>query len=265
MARVLVACLALAGLFILLIFAVRKPSSQEVIQKKLSVESGRPVAEAILRLEGKYGWVITYEDPRYVHDSEIADVTLEVRRDLEKYKPGEAPKVLVPRGGSLEFTYDVVPGTNLPLDPAKVVQRLLDAQALRSNGGRFRLESKSKIMHVIPTAMKNSDGTLVPQGSVLDTIISLPAVDRTIYEKMESICAAITRAGNMQVELGTIPTNLFLQHQDHQGVVSQTAREVLVDTFEKMDYGTNLSWRLLYGPGTKKYILNIHIVSKHSD
>lgn len=241
MTRVLVVCFILTGLFVLVISAVRGRGSQGMTEIKLSVEDGRPVAEAILKLEAKYGWAITYEDPRYVHDSEIADVTLKVRRDLDRYKPGEAPKVLVPKGGVLEFTYDVAPDTKLPTNPAMVVQRLLDAQAASGNGGRFRLETSGQIMHVIPTAIKNGEGVLVPQGSILDTIISLPAEERTVYQKVESICAAISRAANIRVELGTIPTNLFYQHRDQQGAASQRARDVLVSTFATIDSGTNLS------------------------
>lgn len=255
-------CLAMTWLFILMGFAIHGRSSQGVSEMKLSVEDPRPVAEAILTLEKKYGWVITYEDPRYVHESDIADVTLKVRRDLDKYKPGEAPKVLVPKGGALEFTYDVASNTNLPADPAMVVQKLLDAQTARDNGGRFRLETSGQIMHVIPTAIKNSYGELAHQESVLDTIISLPAGERTVLQKLESVCAAISRGANIPAEFGTIPTNLLLQNRDQQGAERQRARDVLVRTFEAMNNEKRLSWRLLYGPGTKRYSLNIHFVSK---
>jgi hypothetical protein len=255
-------CLAMTGLFILMSFVAHGRGSQGVSEIKLSVEDPRPVAEAILMMEKKYGWVITYEDPRYVHDSDIADVTLKVRRDLDKYKPGEAPKVLVPRGGPLEFTYDVASDTNLPADPAMVVQKLLDAQAARDNGGRFRLETSGRIMHVIPTAIKNSAGNLVHQESVLDTIISLPAGERTVLQKLYSICAAISRGANRSVLPGTIPSGLFQHYQDHQGASRQRARDVLVKTFETMDNDMKLSWRLLYDPTDKGYFLNIHFVSK---
>ncbi len=263
MTRVLAVWFALTGLFILVSFAARGRGSQEKSQIKLSVESGRPVAEAILKLEAKYGWVITYEDPRYVHDSDIADVTLSVRKDLDKYKPGEAPKVLVPRGGVLEFTYDVVPDTNLPAYPARVVQQLLDAQAARSNGGRFRLETSGQFMHVIPTMIKNSEGSLAPQEPVFDTIISLPAVERSVYDKLKSICAAVTQSTGIPIDLGTIPDNWLRRERDQQGATRQRARDVLVSTFETMDYGTKLSWRLLYGPREKRYALNIRYVQKH--
>jgi hypothetical protein len=68
----------------------------------------------------------------------------------------------------------------------------------------------------------------------------------------------------MPVVLGTIPTNLFHQHQDQRGAESQRARDILVDTFETMNKETNLSWRLLYEPGMKKYHLNIRLVSKRN-
>lgn len=263
--RVRVVCFVLTGLFILMGFAARERDSQGVSEMKLSVEDPRPVRQAILELEKKYGWVITYEDPRYVHESDIADVTLKVRRDLDKYKPGEAPKVLVPRGGSLEFAYDVASNTNLPADPALVVQKLLDAQAARDNGGRFRLETNGQIMHVIPTAIKNRAGELVHQESALDTIISLPSEKRTVLQKLESICAAISRAINIPVVLGTVPDHWFHQFQDQQGATNQRARDILVNTFETMGYGTGLSWWLYYSTTDKQYLLHIHFVSKRTD
>ena len=257
-------CLAMIGLFILMGIVARGRSLQGVREVKLSVENPRPVAQAIEMLKEKYGWVITYEDPCYVHESEIADVTLKVRKDLDKYKPGEAPKVIVPKGGALEFTYDVMSDTNLPADPAMVVQKLLDAQATSGTGGRFRLETRGRIMHVIPAEIKNSNGVLVPQQSVLDTIISLPSGERTVLQKLQNICEAIRQVSDIPVVLGAIPTNLFLQHQDQRGAESQRARDILVDTFETMNKETNLSWRLLYEPGVKKYVLNIRLVSKRN-
>ena len=41
----------------------------------VTVQDPRPVAEAIQELENRYGWQITYEDPPYIHYSDITDVT----------------------------------------------------------------------------------------------------------------------------------------------------------------------------------------------
>ena len=87
-------CLAMAGLFILVGFAGSGRGSQGVSEIKLSVEDPRPVLKAIEMLERKYGWVITYEDPRYAHDSEIADTKLNIRKDLNNHKSGESTKFL---------------------------------------------------------------------------------------------------------------------------------------------------------------------------
>jgi hypothetical protein len=77
-------------------------TAQDVTQ--LSVNDGSPVAKAIEELVARYGYVITYEDPRYAYEGDLQDVTTQVRRDLDQYPPGKAPKVIVPRGGKLSVT-----------------------------------------------------------------------------------------------------------------------------------------------------------------
>ncbi len=41
----------------------------------ITVRDPRPVAETIQELEKRHVWRITYEDPPYIHYSEITDVT----------------------------------------------------------------------------------------------------------------------------------------------------------------------------------------------
>src|SRR5215470_14748668 len=110
-------------------------AQERVTKAHLSVQDARPLAKAIEVLEGHYGLVITYEDPRYAHSSEISDVTLSVRRDLDKFKPGEAPRVLIPKGGTLALDYDVVSDAGRPGIRRAVVQELLRAYAASGNAG----------------------------------------------------------------------------------------------------------------------------------
>lgn len=258
--------LAVAGLVIMPGFSARgldrlpENVPQQLNKINISVQDGRPVAKAIMMLEAKYGWVITYEDPRYVYADDIADVTEKVRRDLHKYPKGGAPKVLVPKGGALSFEYDVMSQTNLPRDPGVVVQQLLNAQAASANSGKFRMEKDNKIIHVIPTAINDSSGKLAPHTSVLDAVITLPAKKRTGLQTLEALCAAISKATQTRVVVGTIPFNSFLQHKDEQGVRGRKARQALVQLLQSVSHGMNLSWQLFYGPGTKMYVLNIHVV-----
>jgi hypothetical protein len=256
-------CLAMTAIAITPSFAKRERDGvdQNVVQESkkvtLFVNDRRPIAKAITMLEARYGWIITYEDPPYVYPADIADVTDNVRRDLDKYPKGAAPRVLVPQGGELSFDYDVTSQTGLPTDPVTVLQQLLMAS---THYGQFRLEQDRGIIHVIPTASKGASGKLAGTKSVLDTLITLPAKERTGIQTLEAVCAAISHATGVRVIVGTVPLNLFMQHKDQQGVAGQQARQVLVQLFEMMGNERKLSWQLFYGPGTKRYVLNIHMV-----
>lgn len=224
---------------------------------KLSVESGRPLAEAILALQQKFGWVITYEDPRYVNAGEISDVTEQVRRDLDKFPPGKAPKVLVPKGGPFVFEYD--PSN----DPSRLVGDLLAAYAASGNPGQFAMHSSSGVIHVVPTAVKDVSGRVTAQKSVLDEIINLPAQERTGLQTLEGLCAAVSRAARQKVMVGTIPAGLFIRYKDREER-KMKARDALTQLLEKTRNGAPLSWRLLYDPGQKIYALNIRSIQRNT-
>jgi hypothetical protein len=115
----------------------------------LSVKNPRPLAEAILMLEAQYGWIITYEDPRYAYAGDLEDVTEKVSTNLDQYPKAGAPRVLFPKEGELTFQYPVGDKTS-PLDPVLVVRQLLAAQAASTNAGRFRMEKDGQMIHIIP-------------------------------------------------------------------------------------------------------------------
>ena len=233
-------------------------------KESLSVNDARPVKLAAETLEKKYGWIITYEDPPYAHESELVDVTEKVRRDLDKFKPGQAPKVFIPKGGDLTFEYDIEPDTKKPADSAAVVQQLLDTYAIAGNPGVFRLERDRQRLHIVVAASKNEDGVLVSRQSVLDTVITVPAQKRNGLELLDAICAAISDARGIRVVVGGAPLNRFYQHQTESGAKNQRARDFLTSELDRITGQAKWSWQLLYDPGMKTYFLNIHAVSTRS-
>jgi len=107
----LVLCSGTLVAIVATILSVTGSGMQEPSKESLSVNGARPVKLAAETLEKKYGWIITYEDPPYVHETELVDVTEKVRRDLDKFKPGHAPKVFTPKGGELAFEYNIESAT----------------------------------------------------------------------------------------------------------------------------------------------------------
>ena len=237
--------------------------AQPKATENLTVNDPRPVAEAVWQLEKKYGWIVTYEDPIYINSNEIADVTLQVRRDLDQYKPGEAPKVFIPKGGELSISFYLNPDTGRPVEPPEtVVQRLLDANSAVGYAGKFRLESNRRVMHIIPTGYKDISGAVISHPSILDSIITIPAQERTGLQSLELLCDAVSLSARMKMRLGTLDRNLFGNSRNRIGVNRVKARVFLMRTLETVNLYAGHSWQLFYDPTMKNYALNIHPVSK---
>lgn len=256
-------CLVTVVVVVMTIVAVSSSGMHKAATLYVSVSSGRPVAEAAEILEKRHGWAITYEDPLYVHESELRDVTLQVRRDLDKYKPGQAPKVFVPTGGDLAFEYNIDPATKQPGDSAAVVQQLLDAYARTGHPGVFVLDRTGQRVHIIPIASKKENGVLTAYQSALETVITLPAQKRNGLQLIEAFCQAVSAASKTRVVVGAVPLNQFHQYETDSGAKDQKAREFLSNELDRMTNEVKLSWQLLYDPLTKSYFLNIHAVKYH--
>jgi hypothetical protein len=240
--------------------ADNKPASLAKNEGHLSTEYGRPLAEAIQMLETRYYFVITYEDPRYVHASEIEDVTEKIRRGPDKFGPGKGPRVIVPKGGVLSFDYDEALARQSDYH-LTLVQQLVDANLAQGNAGRFRVEQQGALIHVIPTAIKNERGKVVAQSSVLDAVISVPKAERSGMQTLDAICAAVSQVTGTKVVFSGGPfNNLYLRYRNEEGITRKPARDALAEILAKIGNGSLLSWQLLYEPGMKMYGLNVHVV-----
>src|ERR1044072_8368058 len=161
------------------LFAPTASTVQPQGRVRLSINDGRPVASAIAALEIRFSRVITYEDPPLINADDTVDVTESVRRDLHKYAPGKAPKVIVPRGGELSIEYS-------QNDPVEVVLSYLLRESERvTSSASFRTEETKGIIHVIPRSMKGPTGEIVALGSILDAPVQLPAKERTGFGMLQ--------------------------------------------------------------------------------
>lgn len=220
---------------------------------RLSDDPGRPLAEIVRILEERHGWVITYEDPHYVYAEEISDVTHKVSRN---HAPGK-PRVLVPRVRGFDFRYSTPVGRDA-LGASPILERLLAAYHRSGNPGKFRFHSAGPIIHVVPAMARDTRGALAPYEPVLDARIEMPLATRTALEMLDAIVAQVAVARGTKVILGTVPVNLLQTTTVRDAVTNEVARDALSRTLEAT--GRKLSWQLFYGPGTRRYVLNVHLV-----
>lgn len=221
---------------------------------RISVKDPRPVASAIKSLETRFGRVITYEDPPFVHPDDTLDVTESVRRDLHKYAPGKAPRVIVPRGGELNVEYG-------PNDSVEVVLTRVLSEAERvTPSTTFRSAETNGIIHVIPASIKGPTGETMSVRSILDTPVELKVQERNGMQMLEAWADAVRANAKQQLVIGAAPLQMFATYKDKQGLSFPNARDALTEILETVGKRSQLSWQLFYDPGLKLYALNVYRV-----
>jgi hypothetical protein len=212
----------------------------------LDVDDPRPMAEAVQSLVKTYGYQITYEDPPFVYQGDLAD------RNVKGFKDR------IPAGAALSLRFTPSSRMITPTDMAGLLEKLLQVHAVSDKGGHFRLVQNEQVFHVIPSEAKDPNGSWVSKSSILDAAISLPSKERTGMAMLEDICAAIGAAAHTRVMVGTIPNNVILPYRGMLSAENESARGVLMRTLD----GSNrrLTWILLYDPSGREYFLNILLV-----
>jgi hypothetical protein len=225
--------------------------------EKVSVLSPRPVRDVVLQWEKQYGWVITYEDPRFEYATDLEDVTEKVRRDL---KPGEAiepsKRIIGAHEQQLSVTYNAPKTANDAAARLQAANQLVDAFA-KIAGNTFSVQQTDTRIHLLPGLVRDSSGQLQPSRPILDTVISVPAQDRNGTEFLHALCETLTGATAHSIFVGTIPFNSMTQFRTNAGYENLPARQILEDFLNRMPNGERYTWALLF---QKDYALNIHLV-----
>lgn len=224
------------------------PATSLARTETLSVNDPRPLAEAADQLQKRFGVPITYEDPPYLHSSEIVDLRFE---PVESHVDRDHP-TWIPRFGRIELTYVVSGGEHRIDDLAAAIEQAIQVHASNGNAGTFRLEREREALSLIPVAAKGEDGRLAPIKPVLDTEISLPAGARPGEELLELIMAELNRKSGFKIKHGWA---VGITHAVESTRGSEPARSALRRLLEAQPM--KLTWRLFYDPPSREYFLNI--------
>lgn len=232
-----------------------------------SVTGTKPLAQAAEQFEMRYGIPISYEDPNYVYDGDLIDQTPPAYAQSHPNAP-TAPARVVPKGGSLVLRGD--PKKQLSLfnaaaDAMPMLQSLVDDHMKAGYPGQFKVIPSGDGFDIVPMAVKNSAGTLVPDQSLLETRITLPELQRTADRTLDGICEAIRSNTGKNIGVGM---NQFqsLYWVATVGANNEPARTVLERTLDGLHTNSSgaqipkAAWSLMYAPGMKMYFLNVRQV-----
>ncbi len=147
-------------------------TAQELVTVKApSDDLSPPVSSVTDQIRKQTGASITYEDPRYVNQSDIEDVTDAVSKASHPQKK-HGPRILIPTGHAIKFVYATsemkTPGS------AKVVLERLVREYAVGGGPASAVTQDGTRLHVLPNQVLDASGALVHQSSVLETIITVP-------------------------------------------------------------------------------------------
>lgn len=229
--------------------------AQETITVKApSDDLSRPVSSVVGQIRKQTGASITYEDPRYANQSDIEDVTDAVSKASAPEKK-HGRRILIPKGHPLTFVY--APSDMKSPNSAKaVLERLVHEYALAA-GPAFAITQDGTRLHVVPNQVLDVSGALVHQGSILETVITVPSARRDGGQLLQAICDAIrSKTGNV-IEIGpSAPSNYLARFETRDGITNLPAANAIENILDAASPKATFDWDLYYDPGDRTYTLN---------
>jgi len=234
-------------------------TAQEAVTVKApSDDLSRPVSSVIDQIRKQTGASITYEDPRYVNQSDIEDVTDAVSKASDPGKK-HGPRILIPKGHPLTFVY--APSDMKSPNSAKaVLERLVREYAL-AGGPAFEVTQDGTTLHVVPNQALDASGALVHQSNILETGITVPPAGRDGGQLLQAICDAVrSKTGNV-IEIGpSAPGDYLARFETRDGIGNVATAKAIADLLDaaspKAIFDWDLDWDLYYDPADKSFMLN---------
>jgi hypothetical protein len=206
----------------------------------ITANSPRPLLQTLDALRQKYGWVVDYEDPRYISHLDVIDV------------PGDSSHSRLPAGGNFSVEFPAAAP-----EQEKTLHLLVDSYNQSRNPGRFEMRRTSQgNFYVVGTSAYSENDSISPQRPLFDVPVSIPTRQRTIADAINLICHALAVQSHTAVTAGVSPRSLLAHTSVKIGGTKVSARELLLQCLSATE--RKLYWCLLYDPTSKGYVLNIH-------
>jgi mono/diheme cytochrome c family protein len=195
----------------------------------ISANDPRPLAQTFDGLAKRFGWNLSYEDPRF-------DIPEDARS--------------IPSGGEFSIS---VSNFNLsdPKNKSRTLDSILKAYNSSQNPGRFELRGFDDGTFVA-VGVAAAHGAQTP---IMDTKITLKTGTISADEAVGQLARELSRASGVQIGVGGIADNGLIQARVALEAGNVTARDALRQIIKQI--GSNRRWLLYFDPVGKFYVLNL--------
>jgi len=215
----------------------------------LSANDPRPLAQALDALQREFGWLVNYEDPRYLSQLDLVEVT----NPPQHRNTASDSRVHYPGGGAFNVDFPNGVAQHSSPDEQATLQLLVDAYNRSNNPGRFELrKTAEQRFDIVGTSAYDATGQISRQEILLDSPVALVDRQRSAFKTIELICLQVTERTHTKVTLGVFPMNLQAV-MVKVGGARLPARMLLSRTLTAT--GRKLVWRMFFDPDSKSYFL----------
>lgn len=211
-----------------------------------SVDYPRPMESVAYTFIQEYGWRITFEEAPLVYPGDIVDVTRDYSHGIRAFDP---------RGGRLEFSYDLGPDGTPPKDPERVLRAAVEAYHGAGLPGRYDLIRARGYLHIVPVASADERGVLQPVRSPLNAVVTIEGGGRFPDSVLEDLLKSIEEVSGYQVVIGRTPFPQGIQPRIQQRYEHAEARAVLRDLIAATSKPR--VWYMMYSIGLQRYVLSV--------
>jgi hypothetical protein len=161
-------------------------------QATLIVESPRPLDSAAITIAEQFGIPVSAEDPPYVYQDDVKDVTAEVARRANPLR-----RILVPKGGRLEVQFTLRPDGS-PVDVRALLRDLVSRANAQFPFG-YRLDDDGVSLVLVPTHTRDLLGRAVEITPLLERRVTIPPGSRTIAATAKLMADALSAQTGLRV------------------------------------------------------------------
>ncbi len=254
--------LSISGVVLLIATAPLHGGGQD--SARVEVRSAKPLKDMCVQLEQRLNLRITYEDAPVIASGQLVD---------EQTSTGATRRSLRPASMSLDIPAALAHSTDQAARREAFDGIVRTYNATAGNSVFKAIHAGGGLIHVVPTAVRDSSGALQPFEPMLDTRVTIPSRSYSLGELVAEILAQVSSRRGIPIVQATVPVNLFAQARVTEEALDEPARDVLVRAFEEINGPRlamhnsylSLTWYLLYNADGGNYFFNVHAVSDERD